>query len=211
MKYIYRVVAFMLVLVCMVLLFFQVSVQFLCCCVTEFAFEHHMFSLFVYSSDYLILLFVFCFFFCKQKTASEMRISDWSSDVCSSDLLVHPLYGELQVVVTGARSRWSTKEGRVARIDITCQEAGSLQYPSATVDTAAAVDTAADAALDASAIDFAGLFSSVGAADFVLDSAATSVQALARSEEHTSELPSLMPISYDVFCWKQKKHNKQNH
>src|SRR3546814_60455 len=33
------------------------------------------------------LLFVFCyFFFFKQKTAYEMRISDWSSDVCSSDL-----------------------------------------------------------------------------------------------------------------------------
>src|SRR3546814_6797638 len=28
------------------------------------------------------------FFFCKQKTAYEMRISDWSSDVCSSDLAV---------------------------------------------------------------------------------------------------------------------------
>src|SRR3546814_2911804 len=35
----------------------------------------------------LILLFVvFFFFFFKQKTAYEMRISDWSSDVCSSDL-----------------------------------------------------------------------------------------------------------------------------
>src|SRR3546814_7902366 len=29
---------------------------------------------------------VFYFFFFKQKTAYEMRISDWSSDVCSSDL-----------------------------------------------------------------------------------------------------------------------------
>src|SRR3546814_3347021 len=29
----------------------------------------------------------FLFFFFKQKTAYEMRISDWSSDVCSSDLL----------------------------------------------------------------------------------------------------------------------------
>src|SRR3546814_9130348 len=28
-----------------------------------------------------------CFFFVKQKTAYEMRISDWSSDVCSSDLV----------------------------------------------------------------------------------------------------------------------------
>src|SRR3546814_15566150 len=30
---------------------------------------------------------LFCFFFFKQKTAYEMRISDWSSDVCSSDLI----------------------------------------------------------------------------------------------------------------------------
>src|SRR3546814_4091465 len=30
-----------------------------------------------------------CFFFFKQKTAYEMRISDWSSDVCSSDLVAH--------------------------------------------------------------------------------------------------------------------------
>src|SRR3546814_2862809 len=47
-----------------------------------------------------VLLF---FFFFKQKTAYEMRISDWSSDVCSSDLLeqlkgIFPgrLYVELQ-------------------------------------------------------------------------------------------------------------------
>src|SRR3546814_12123428 len=32
------------------------------------------------------MLFVLYFFFFKQKTAYEMRISDWSSDVCSSDL-----------------------------------------------------------------------------------------------------------------------------
>src|SRR3546814_9746330 len=35
-----------------------------------------------------VFMFVMCFFFFfKQKTAYEMRISDWSSDVCSSDLL----------------------------------------------------------------------------------------------------------------------------
>src|SRR3546814_2861791 len=39
------------------------------------------------SCSLLHLLFVLLFFF-KQKTAYEMRISDWSSDVCSSDLLV---------------------------------------------------------------------------------------------------------------------------
>src|SRR3546814_2966357 len=34
-----------------------------------------------------LCVFEFCFFFFKQKTAYEMRISDWSSDVCSSDLI----------------------------------------------------------------------------------------------------------------------------
>src|SRR3546814_15716835 len=33
-------------------------------------------------------LFILVFFFFKQKTAYEMRISDWSSDVCSSDLAI---------------------------------------------------------------------------------------------------------------------------
>src|SRR3546814_10083395 len=33
-----------------------------------------------------MMFFVCCVFFFKQKTAYEMRISDWSSDVCSSDL-----------------------------------------------------------------------------------------------------------------------------
>src|SRR3546814_9025992 len=36
------------------------------------------------------MLFIVFFFF-KQKTAYEMRISDWSSDVCSSDLVRHSL------------------------------------------------------------------------------------------------------------------------
>src|SRR3546814_2816843 len=37
-------------------------------------------------------MFVCCFFFFfKHKTAYEMRISDWSSDVCSSDLIPDPL------------------------------------------------------------------------------------------------------------------------
>src|SRR3546814_6864306 len=36
------------------------------------------------------------FFFFKQKTAYEMRISDWSSDVCSSDL--EPLHGRVEML-----------------------------------------------------------------------------------------------------------------
>src|SRR3546814_10391074 len=38
----------------------------------------------------IVFLFSFLFFF-KQKAAYEMRISDWSSDVCSSDLKLHVL------------------------------------------------------------------------------------------------------------------------
>src|SRR3546814_8818595 len=47
-----------------------------------------------------MLCFVIClFFFFKQKTAYEMRISDWSSDVCSSDLS-NTLSGSVTVIVT---------------------------------------------------------------------------------------------------------------
>src|SRR3546814_2638749 len=41
---------------------------------------------FVLITSMLFYLLYFFFFFFKQKTAYEMRISDWSSDVCSSDL-----------------------------------------------------------------------------------------------------------------------------
>src|SRR3546814_3914672 len=45
------------------------------------------------------------FFFFKQKTAYEMRISDWSSDVCSSDLgIIFVLLGEqLPAILAGAK------------------------------------------------------------------------------------------------------------
>src|SRR3546814_5193810 len=46
---------------------------------------------------YVSYFFVFFFFF-KQKTAYEMRISDWSSDVCSSDLLAPGVHAEAQLV-----------------------------------------------------------------------------------------------------------------
>src|SRR3546814_7462871 len=42
------------------------------------------------------------FFFFKQKTAYEMRISDWSSDVCSSDLIVD--YNARDVAIVQARA-----------------------------------------------------------------------------------------------------------
>src|SRR3546814_1794487 len=44
-------------------------------------------SLFVMYSSLVFVAVMYFFFFFKQKTAYEMRISDWSSDVCSSDLV----------------------------------------------------------------------------------------------------------------------------
>src|SRR3546814_5214581 len=55
------------------------------------------------------------FFFFKQKTAYEMRISDWSSDVCSSDLIPVGLQG------CGGQSAQPSGEGTIA--------AGAVEKP----------------------------------------------------------------------------------
>src|SRR3546814_4946692 len=47
----------------------------------------------------LCVFVVWLFFFFKQKTAYELRISDWSSDVCSSDLVAHDVGAELRRAV----------------------------------------------------------------------------------------------------------------
>src|SRR3546814_7897966 len=104
---------------------------------------------------------VFCIFFFKQKTAYEMRISDWSSDVCSSDLCLRQRAERSPTGTTGRRaSPPSTARGRAPATN-TCRPG------TATTSMPAAPTT--------------------------------------RSEEHTSELQSLMRISYAVFCLKKKK------
>src|SRR3546814_10196904 len=57
-----------------------------------------------------IFVCCFLFFFFKQKTAYEMRISDWSSDVCSSDLLVAYEDEGLFYVFAGGRCYRGLKE-----------------------------------------------------------------------------------------------------
>src|SRR3546814_9766306 len=117
-----------------------------------------------------ILLFVLFF---KQKTAYEMRISDWSSDVCSSDLYDEappppsPGFGDSLGAMTIA--------GGIM---------GALFHREKT-GTATTVDVS---------LLSTGLWA-MGQAIALSD---------LRSEEHTSELQSLMRISYAVFCLKKK-------
>src|SRR3546814_5559201 len=71
---------------------------------------------------------VFFFFFFKQKTAYEMRISDWSSDVCSSDLVgAGPAQGNRSIFM--AHPRLDQPTG-VVHILNTCkrQSAGRVAY-----------------------------------------------------------------------------------
>src|SRR3546814_5570255 len=116
---------------------------------------------------------VLFFFFFKQKTAYEMRISDWSSDVCSSDLAVQPREHPRPPDAPAVEQHLGIAVGAEA-----CALGLKLG-----ADLAKIVDLAV-----------------VGNGDPL-------VEALhrLRSEEHTSELQSLMRISYAVFCLKKKK------
>src|SRR3546814_6795087 len=54
------------------------------------------------------------FFFFKQKTAYEMRISDWSSDVCSSDLLTR--FEDVQTAFTDDRFQFQYEQNQINRL-----------------------------------------------------------------------------------------------
>src|SRR3546814_6405634 len=109
-----------------------------------------------------------------------MRISDWSSDVCSSDLsTLAQIYK-----VKDAEGRY--RGGPAYYIE----KAMGLKWYA----MAFAVAT----------IAAAGFLMPGVQANAIADSAAN-VCAGSRSEEHTSELQSLMRISYAVFCLKKKK------
>src|SRR3546814_3730669 len=115
-----------------------------------------------------------------------MRISDWSSDVCSSDL-------------AGPRELVSVDDDAVGR-----------RQPR--TDDAQAVDLGAD--LDrlrrnhaVLADDIDDLARLVGLHRGGGDQQRARRLACRRSEEHTSELQSLMRISYAVFCLKKKNNN----
>src|SRR3546814_5577761 len=107
-----------------------------------------------------------------------MRISDWSSDVCSSDLAAA---GSAQLV----RGYW-VKAGAVI-IDVGINRIEGENGKSRIVGDVAATE-----------IDHAAAYTPVpgGVGPMTI--------ACLRSEEHTSELQSLMRISYAVFCLNNK-------
>src|SRR3546814_8151453 len=142
----------------------------------------------------MILYFWCCFFFFKQKTAYEMRISDWSSDVCSSDLdkiAQHrsDLHGLWKLRVRGARRRPVVPLAQPLDAGL----GGADPMAVAELDHG-------EAAPGADAEGF-GPGRRLGGTPL---HQRREVEA-ARSEEHTSELQSLMRISYAVFCLKKKK------
>src|SRR3546814_1566530 len=119
------------------------------------------------------VLVVLSFFF-KQKTAYEMRISDWSSDVCSSDLHLVRLVRELRADLPELRNVEPMNRARAHR----CRNT--------------------DAAVVVREQQFVGAVTRER--HFCLQ-----LRRQPRSEEHTSELQSLMRISSAVFCLKKTK------
>src|SRR3546814_7349189 len=147
------------------------------------------------------------FFFFKQKTAYEMRISEWSSDVCSSDLRIMGAARSEQRDAAGDRFRRGILADRDhvhARLEI-----GLAAFEAAPLHIAAR-------AADARGIGRSDLGLRLEIGKFPDQQAEQKRQqqdrprqaAAPRSEEHTSELQSLMRISYAGFCLKKKK--KQN-
>src|SRR3546814_4992862 len=120
-----------------------------------------------------------------------MRISDWSSDVCSSDLL------SAASVPGAAKRRGQERRGQEGRGRKERQGLGRLR------DGAAAVYTATGRAASFKHLICLGFPQPVWRRDRF--SVCPWLGRLVRSEEHTSELQSLMRISYAVFCLKKKK------
>src|SRR3546814_2712205 len=81
---------------------------------------------------------MFCFVFFKQKTAYEMRISDWSSDVCASDLEVADLLaiGAADVPAVERVAQRRRMDGRQGRVD----QPGAFQLAQDRHDAARAMD-----------------------------------------------------------------------
>src|SRR3546814_7956324 len=130
-----------------------------------------------------------------------MRISDWSSDVCSSDLDMTVLACERFAREVGAKKP-ATKPAPSTQFETSLVPAESesersAESPATPPSTDTIRDEEADRALDETPVP-------EGAA------VVSSVVIATRSEEHMSELKSLMRISYADLCLKKKNKTKKN-
>src|SRR3546814_2567505 len=151
-----------------------------------------------------------CCLFYKQKTAYELRISDWSSDVCSSDLDMLLDY----VDVAGTRARGGeppcycaiASRERMTRLRDAVLGAGLNLEAIDVADMALShvLGRAAGAGEAVSAL----VLGNQGLRFVIVNDGKLSL--FRRSEEHTSELQSLMRISYAVFCLKKKTKKKKS-
>src|SRR3546814_4781087 len=123
-----------------------------------------------------------------------MRISDWSSDVCSSDLVARR--GEVAGCILHS-DRWSQFRSRKQQRALTRH---------GMVGSMGQVGSAGDNAAMASF--FALLQKNVLDRQRWATRDELRLAIVTRSEEHTSELQSLMRTSYAVFCLKKKKTKK---
>src|SRR3546814_4597850 len=143
-----------------------------------------------------------------------MRISDWSSDVCSSDLLVLGL-----AIGTFSRFYLVSWIGERVVADIRRQVFNHLVYlhpgfyennRSSEIQSRLTADTTLLQSVIGSSLSLflRNALMVIGGIVllFITNPKLTSIVVI-RSEEHTSELQSLMRISYAVFCLK-KKTNK---
>src|SRR3546814_10639808 len=132
-----------------------------------------------------------------------MRISDWSSDVCSSDL-VEPEAAEVVREIHGASLR-QPRHGRAQQAHVLALDVKVVGTGGVGERRRVAEDQVVAAAVGFQPGHRVGLHQAVG---FAADRAPVDgvlAQVVRRSEEHTSELQSLMRISYAVFCLKKKR------
>src|SRR3546814_9482820 len=124
-----------------------------------------------------------------------MRISDWSSDVCSSDLTDDPPYR--RPTARGAEHN-PLQPTRRPSSPYSHRRTGATN-PTGCPARQCGTSRRTAVRRDRSLLNDAKYFRSPQAV-FVPDAGA-------RSEEHTSELQSLMRISYAVFCLNKKNNN----
>src|SRR3546814_10684495 len=134
-----------------------------------------------------------------------MRISDWSSDVCSSDLSEQRRPRDEERALARERAERDALD-RPAR----AAEADDQPAPRRAIERlfpGCPADAVEDHGAALAAGDLMHARHDILAA--AVDDMGCACLAGARSEEHTSELQSLMRISYAVFCLK-KKNRKTN-